>query len=233
MVAEAPRVKICGLQRRADAELAAALGVAYLGVVLTRGFRRSVGVAEAAAILDGLAPTRVAVLVDEPPVAAAGLARAVGAGVVQLHGAETPEAAAEVAAAGGWRVWKAVRARAPADVLRAVERYGAVVHGILVEGFAEGVVGGGGARLSLLDFPPLPALIPEPLESILAGGLDPERVGAAVDHFRPGTVDVSSGVERSPGGKDPDLLRRFVAAARGGSGGAPPPVPPRPTGAPE
>ncbi len=211
---EAPEVKICGLTRREDAEHAASLGADYLGVVLSPGFRRSVAEAEADALLRGLAPVRVAVLVDEEPARAAEFARAVGAGVIQLHGSEPREVVVELAAEGGWRLWKSVRAREPDDVRRAVDRYGPWAEAILVEGHVEGVVGGGGARLSQERFGGLRELVPAPLRTVLAGGLTPDSVAEAVDHFGPHVVDVSSGVEVGAGRKDPDLIARFIREAR-------------------
>jgi phosphoribosylanthranilate isomerase len=217
-VAEAPEVKICGLVRRADAEGAASLGADYLGVVLSAGFRRSVAEAAAGPLLAGLAPVKVAVLVDEEPARAGELARAAGAGVIQLHGSELPEVVEELAAERTWRLWKSVRAREPDDVRRAVDRYGAWVDAILVEGRLEGVVGGGGARLSPERFGCLLELAPAPLRVVLAGGLTPDTVADAVDHFAPHVVDVSSGVEVEPGRKSLDLVARFIREARRAGG---------------
>lgn len=211
-------VKICGLTRRADAELAASLGADYLGVVLSQGYRRSVSHRDALALLAGLAPTGVAVVVDESVERAEELARVAGAGVIQLHGAEPPEMVEDLAAQGAWRVWKAVRAQGPDDVRRAVDRYGAWVEAILVEGWLEGVMGGGGARLSRASVGSLRELVPAPLRVVLAGGLTPDNLGAAVDHFRPHVVDVSSGVEVAAGRKSPDLMARFIGEARRAQG---------------
>ena len=225
-------VKICGLTRRQDAEAAAALGADYLGVVLTSGFARSVSSRDAGPLMAGLTSTPVAVLVDEAPAQAEALARAVGAGVIQLHGSEPPEAVAELALRGPWRLWKSVRARGPDDVREAAERYGPWVHGILVEGFREGVVGGGGARVDAAGFPDLRGLVPEPLLLVVAGGLRADTVAAAVDHFAPDVVDVSSGVESEPGRKDPALVGRFIPEARRARGQSAGPGTPDRIGAP-
>lgn len=213
-MADAVEVKICGLTRREDAELAASLGADYLGVVLSAGYRRSVALPDAGTLLEGLAPTRVAVFVDESVESAEDLAAMAGVEVIQLHGSEPPEMVAELAAQRTWRLWKAVRAQGPDDVLRAVDRYGTWVEAILVEGWLEGVVGGGGARLSMARLGSLRELVLAPLRIVLAGGLTPGNVGRAVDHFRPHVVDVSSGVEVATGRKSPDLVTRFIRAAR-------------------
>jgi phosphoribosylanthranilate isomerase len=134
--------------------------------------------------------------------------------VIQLHGSEPPEAVAELARRGAWRLWKSIRARGPDDVREAAERFGPWVQGILVEGFREGVVGGGGARLDPAGFPHLRGLVPGPLLLVVAGGLSADTVAAAVDHFAPDVVDVSSGVEIEPGRKDPALIARFIQEAR-------------------
>lgn len=208
-----PAVKICGLTRRQDAELAEESGADYLGFVLSTGFARTVREEDAPAIAKGLATARVAVLVDEPVTRARDLARAIDAQVIQLHGSEPPEVVARLRESGGWQVWKAVRARSIEDVARAVLHYGAIANGLLVEGWREGVVGGGGVTLAL-EPGSVRATVPEGLTFVLAGGLRPESVAEAIGAFRPAVVDVSSGVEGRLGEKDAERLRRFLHAAR-------------------
>jgi phosphoribosylanthranilate isomerase len=208
------RVKICGVMRREDALAVDRAGADYVGVILSAGFSRSVAPRRAAAMVEGIRPITVAVLVEEDAAAAEAAARWIGAGVIQLHGEEPPSVLADIRTRGSWKLWKAVRARATEDVERAVERYADVADGILVEGWKEGVVGGGSARLDL-DPERVRALIPEHLDFILAGGLDADSVADAVAAFRPEVVDVSSGVERTRGDKDHALVERFVEAARG------------------
>lgn len=208
------RVKICGVTRREDALAADRAGADYVGVILSAGFSRSVAPAAASALVEGVRPITVAVLVGEEPRAAEAAARWIGAGVIQLHGEEPPSVLADIRTRGAWKLWKAVRAREPADIERAVESYADVADGILVEGWKEGVVGGGSARLDL-DPERVRALIPERLDFILAGGLEPRTVADAVTAFRPEVVDVSSGVERTRGEKDEGLMEQFVESARG------------------
>jgi len=209
----APRVKICGLTRREDALAAETAGAEYLGMILSSGFGRSVTLEAATALVRGLAATAVAVLVDEPEERVVEVAEAVGAGVVQLHGAEPPEMAARLAARGSFRVWKAVRARCLDDVARGIRLYGEVVDGILVEGWKEGAVGGAGARVDPGMAAGVRSLVPESIRLILAGGLTPENVSDAVTRFLPDVVDVSSGVEYERGIKDHTLIQRFMVEA--------------------
>lgn len=208
-----PAVKICGLTRREDAELAEQLGADYLGFVLSAGFTRTVLDSDARSLTEGLVTPRVAVLVDEPAARAAALAGGIDAEVIQLHGSEPPEVVERLRDAGDWRIWKAVRARGIEDVARAVLDYGTIADGLLVEGWKEGVVGGGGVSL-MLEPESVRAALPEGLTFVLAGGLTADSVGAAIQTFRPDAVDVSSGVEGSPGEKDVERLRRFLFAVR-------------------
>lgn len=212
-MAEAPRVKICGLMRNEDARAAEAHGADFLGVVLTDGFARSVSRDRAATVVEGTSTPCVTVLVDETPAAAAALAAVVDAAVVQLHGSEPPADVVALRNLGDWAVWKAVRAATLDDVREAVDRYGEIVDGLLVEGWREGVVGGGGARLRL-EPEEVRAVVPGRLLFVLAGGLRPETVRAAVARFGPDVVDVSSGVERAVGEKDPGRIESFIRSAK-------------------
>lgn len=209
-----PRVKICGLMRNDDARAAETLGADLLGVVLTPGFRRSVAVESAAAVVVGTTLPKVAVLVDASPSDAQRAARTIGASVLQLHGDEGLEVVRELRQRGEWALWKAVRARTTDDLSRVVDTLGAHVDGVLVEGWRQGVVGGGGVRLAL-DPTDVRSAIPPELDLILAGGLEPSTLPDAVARFAPDVVDVSSGVEREVGRKDARLMEAFVKAARG------------------
>lgn len=211
---EPPRVKICGIRRREDALTADRLGANYLGVVLSPGFGRSVDPASAPSLVEGVGATLVAVLVDEAPERAAELATALGAGVIQLHGTEPPEEVAKLAGLGRWELWKAVRVSRVADVEGASRRYGGLVAALLVEGHRDGVVGGAGVAVDAALAPAVRAALAPGLGLVLAGGLTPENVRGAVARFGPDVVDVSSGVERVRGQKDPELLRRFIERSR-------------------
>jgi phosphoribosylanthranilate isomerase len=208
------RVKICGLTSRGDARTAEDAGADFLGLVVSDGFGRSVAPGDAPRIVRGLSTPRVAVLVDEAPEEAARRASAIGASVLQLHGSEDRPTVEALRRLGDWTVWKAIRARGSDDVREVVAALADVVDGFLVEGWREGVVGGGGSALRV-DPTGLRAALPSGRDFVLAGGLTPESVAGAVARFAPDVVDVSSGVERTVGRKDPARVRAFVRAARG------------------
>lgn len=199
------RVKICGVTNLEDALTAAEAGADAIGLNFWPGTRRSVEVDTATAIAAALPAfvIRVGVFVDatleeiERTVAAARL------DVVQLHGSEPPELARAVSK----RVIRAVRARTQADL------EGLAVHGacaLLVDAHVEGMPGGTGETANWALARGAARIAPV----ILAGGLDPGNVGAAIRAVRPYAVDVASGVERAVGRKDAAKVRAFVREAR-------------------
>jgi phosphoribosylanthranilate isomerase len=204
--------KICGVTNAGDARAVQAAGADFIGLILSDGFGRSVDSARAAEVVADIVTPRVAVLVDETPAEAAVRAQSIGASVLQLHGDEHPESVVELRALGDWEVWKAVRARSIEDVLRAVDTYGEFVSGLLVEGWREGAVGGAGALIEI-DAKAVRAAVPSGLTFVLAGGLVPSEVAGTVARFSPDVIDVSSGVERSPGKKDHELVTAFIREA--------------------
>lgn len=212
-LAASPLVKICGITRNEDARWAEASGADFLGVVLSEGFGRSVPRQAAATVVEGTSLARVAVLVDESPASTADLAASIDASVLQLHGSEGRETITALRGLGEWTIWKAVRGRTLDHLRSVVEAVGDVVDGILVEGWRDGVTGGGGVRLAL-DAEEVRRAVPEDLTFVLAGGLEPDSVHEAVARFRPDVVDVSSGVERALGLKSATKVERFVRAAR-------------------
>jgi phosphoribosylanthranilate isomerase len=212
------RVKICGVRRPEDARHAALAGADYVGAILSPGFGRSVEPEAAARFLDGLDAVLVAVTVDAGPEAAAGAARAAGAGVIQLHGDEPPETLRALRDEGDWRLWKAVRIREKDDVVAALERWAEVADGLLLDGFRAGRAGGSGTAFPWEALEGVRTQVPQALMLVVAGGLTPENVAEAVRRLSPDVVDVSSGVEAAPGSKDPERIRSFVERARAGGG---------------
>lgn len=210
----APAVKICGLTRVEDARAAVRAGADYLGAILSGGFRRSIEPGVAASFTGETDRPLVAVLVDETPSRAAQLGRATGAAVLQLHGLEPPRVLEALRDLGDWQLWKAVRVRSADEVLEALETYGEVAHGLLLDGWHPEHRGGSGARFPWDVVAPLREHFPVTLDLIAAGGLQPENVAEVITHLRPDVVDVSSGVESRPGVKDARRIRTFIRRAR-------------------
>jgi phosphoribosylanthranilate isomerase len=205
-----PRVKICGITRPEDAAEAVAAGADALGFVFVPGTPRCVPVELAARIVAGLPPfvSCTGLFVDAPLERILEVVAAARLDTVQLHGAEAPALAA--ALKSRVRVIKAFRVRGP-ESLASLEAYLPAAEAFLLDAHVPGAHGGTGARF---DWELAVEARRFGKALILAGGLNPGNVAEAVKRVRPYALDVSSGVESSPGVKDPARLRAFVAAAR-------------------
>src|SRR5919204_1549413 len=202
------RVKICGITRPEDAELAVSLGAWALGFILWPGSVRAIDPAVAAGI--GRALRRrvalVGVFVNQPLDDVERAADALGLTYLQLHGEEGPSFCAAAAQRTGCRVIKAIRVGSVAD-LRDAERFHTELH--LLDTAARGLRGGSGETWDW----DLAAQRRSSVPMVLSGGLTPDNVAAGIAAVRPYAVDVASGVEAAPGVKDPDKLAAFVRAA--------------------
>jgi phosphoribosylanthranilate isomerase len=198
------KVKICGVTTVDDARMAAAAGADAIGINFSPRSLRCVAVDVAAAIAAALPPQvcRVGVFVDAPRDEVASIAAQVGLDALQFHGDESAGLCA------GWdrTTIKAVRVR-DGNALAQVAAY--AVDFILADAYVEGSPGGTGQRVPLEWLTGVP-----PDRLILAGGLTPDNVAAAIRAVRPAMVDVASGVESAPGRKDPEKVERFIANAR-------------------
>jgi phosphoribosylanthranilate isomerase len=199
------RVKICGITSMEDAAAAVQAGADALGFVFVPGTPRCLDPDVAERIVGALPPfvTPVGVFVDQPLEEVLRLAARCHLQAVQLHGDEPEEYSRRIAL----RVIKAVRVR-NAESLRILPTYPA--HAFLLDAFVEGQAGGTGTPIPW----DLAARAKAYAPIILSGGLRPETVGPAVLRVRPYGVDVSSGVEASPGRKDHQKVREFIAAVR-------------------
>ena len=206
-------VKVCGLTRHEDARAASEAGAAFLGAVLAPGGRRTVTPGAAGVIFGDLPARRVGVFVDASLEELEASARAAGLDVLQLHGDETPELAAELRARG-WTVWKALRPRTGAEFAAEAPRWAGAVDALLLDGFSAAARGGTGASFPWAEVAAQRAALPPGVALIAAGGLRPGNVAEAAGILHPDVVDVSSGVESSPGIKDADAIRRFIQAAK-------------------
>jgi phosphoribosylanthranilate isomerase len=197
-------IKICGVTRPEDADLACREGAGAIGINMWRGSKRFVDDAQAREILAAVKPgvLRVGVFVNPHPLSVTESLASMDLDVVQFHGDEKPEAWSMVE---GNRVIRAIRVFDESSLSSATgwnPRY------FLYDSFDKGYGGSGtqapwrivgaGARRPFL----------------LAGGLDSVNVADAISVVHPDGVDVASGVESAPGIKDPSKLSAFIENAR-------------------
>lgn len=203
------KIKICGITNIEDAEVAVQAGADALGFVLYRKSPRFVEPAAARAIIGGLPPfvLPVGVFVNEEAEKVRALMDECGLVLAQLHGDESAHYCQHL----GRPALKAIRLKDRGSFLALAEFHGrANVRGFLIDAFSDQAYGGTGQTVDW-------TLAQEAARSapiILAGGLNPGNVAQAVQMVRPYGVDVSSGVERSPGKKDPDKVQAFIRTAR-------------------
>ncbi len=196
------RIKVCGFTREQDVDALADADVDAAGFVLWPDSPRAVTMTRAAALARRLpaAVTAVGVMVRPTVAEAERAVAAVGLGELQLYGVDDP---APYLALGVQIVWVAplvagVAPVAPAGTLLMVDAHDPARHG------------GTGRTIDWTRA----AVLARVNRLVLAGGLTPENVGQAVTQVRPYGVDVSSGIETTPGVKSADRILRFVAAAR-------------------
>lgn len=199
------RVKVCGLTRPADAQLAAQAGASWGGLIFAPESPRCVSLDTARSVREaepGLA--WAGVFVNRPAAEVAETARALALDAVQLHGEEDEATVAAVRSALSpeIEVWKAVRVRESIPRIEEADR-------VLLDAFVKGARGGTGQTFDWL----LLEGISDRDRLIVSGGLTPERAQAA-DDLGAWALDVCSGVEVSPGVKSAAALHRFFAALR-------------------
>ena len=200
------KVKICGITNVADGLAAAEAGADLIGLMFYDKSPRFVSIETAAAISRDLPPHVVKVGVFVDPTADLVL-RAIaecGLGLLQFHGDESPEFCSQF----GLMSMKAFRIR-DEQSLEALREYR--TDAWLLDAFTPDKQGGTGAKFDW-NLAVEANTLGRPI--FLAGGLTPDNVAEAVRIVRPYGVDVSSGVESSPGKKDHEKIRRFISAAR-------------------
>lgn len=201
------RIKICGLTRIDDAVAAARAGVDAVGLVFHAPSPRCIDVATAAAIVRAVGPfvTTVALFVNVPPVRVREIMAATGIQLLQFHGDEDAAYCGQFA-----RPYvKAIRMAPGLDPQAEMARFPGAL-GYLFDAWRIDQYGGTGEVFDWRRFG-----MASVANCILAGGLTPDNVAAAMAIARPAAVDVSGGVESAPGIKDHGLIARFVAAVRG------------------
>ena len=199
-------IKVCGITNPEDAFVAARLGADALGFVFAPS-PRQISPGAAQEIIENLTlPVRtVGVFVDEDPERVASIANLCDLDMLQFHGKETAAYCGQF----GRHVIKAIRIQNEDD-LEACSKYGAVAEAFLLDTYVAGQSGGTGITFDWN----VAHTARKYGRVILAGGLNPDNVAAAIGAAKPYGVDASSGLEQKPGVKDHDKLARFIEAVR-------------------
>ncbi len=200
------RVKICGITSVEDAQAAAAAGADALGLVFFAASKRCVSISQAVDIRKKLPAfvTLVGLFVDEIASEVKKVQASVGLDLIQYHGGESTDYCDQIELP----YIKAVKAKNENSVLDCVRQYPNAT-AILVDSYVKGQAGGTGESFNW-------NLVPQSVagQIILAGGLDSDNVGPAITKLKPYAVDVSSGVEQSPGIKSGKMLVNFIESVR-------------------
>ena len=207
-------VKICGLRSHAQIDAAIQAGASYIGLNFFAKSPRSVTIEEAAPLAAAMPAgvAKVALVVDADDAMLDALAEKVAIDILQLHGSETPARVTEVKARYGLPVMKVVGLADASDLIK-LDAHLSVADMILVDAKApkDAVLPGGNGVT--FDWTLLEGRR-WPIPWMLAGGLNPSNVAEAIRLTRANQVDVASGVESSPGVKDPQLMKQFCENAQ-------------------
>ena len=200
------RVKICGITRPRDGLAAARLGADAIGLVFHARSPRHVLPGQAAAIARELPPfvSTVALFLDADADEVRSVLRVLPADLLQFHGSEPPEFCRQF----GRPYLKAIGMGAGTQAAWALAARYADAAGLLLDSHAPGTAGGTGQSFPWEALP----MLARPL--VLAGGLHPGNVAAAITATQPWAVDVSSGVESAPGIKDEGKMAAFIQEVR-------------------
>src|SRR3981081_1674317 len=207
-------VKICGLSTRETLDVALDAGADMVGFVFFPPSPRHVSL-EVARELGQQAQRRakkVALTVDADDATLANIVEALQPDVLQLHGSETVARLRDIKQKFGLPVMKAIAIEPPAD-LASLPGYAAVADSILFDARAPREATRPGGLGAVFDWHVLENLDLR-VPFMVSGGLHAGNVAEAIRLTRAGGVDISSGVERTPGVKDPEMIRAFIRAAR-------------------
>jgi len=202
------KIKICGMTQLQDAVFAAEQGADAVGFIFYKKSPRSVNMKAVKEIISKLPPfvDTVGVFVNESADRVNKIAEYCGLDLVQLHGDESPAYCRKIRR----RVVKAFRV-IDLQSIKQLEKF--PVSGFLLDTFSENMHGGTGKVFDWNLAHPAKKVGPV----ILAGGLTPRNIRQAISQVRPYGVDVCSGVEKSPGIKDPEKVKAFLKNIRSGS----------------
>ena len=205
------KVKICGITDEKALDAAAQAGADFIGLVFYPPSPRFLTAEAAAGLAARISKNMKAVglFVDADDQEIDDILSRVPLGMIQLHGDETPDRVAAIRNKTGMPVIKALRVSVAADVARAAE-YEDVADWLLFDAKADSAPGGTGRSFDwalLRDFQ-------RSRPWMLSGGLSAANIAAALMTLKPSAVDVSSGVEDSPGIKNPLKIKDFIRVAR-------------------
>jgi phosphoribosylanthranilate isomerase len=208
------RVKICGLTTAEGLNAAIDAGAAYVGFVFFPRSPRNISLKDAAALAAQVpvGVAKVALVVDADDDFLDALTAQVPIDMLQLHGSEPPERVMEIKARYGLPVMKAVGIGQPDDLAQ-LDRYARVADQLLVDTKPPKGADRPGGNAQAFDWS-LIAGRRWPVPWMLAGGLTPDNVAAAIARTGARQIDLSSGVESAPGIKDPNLIKAFLKAAK-------------------
>jgi phosphoribosylanthranilate isomerase len=197
------RIKICGMTRERETDHAIACGVDALGFIFFKKSPRNIEPEKARRIISSFPPfiDAVGVFVNEEAEVVNQIANYCGLTVVQLHGAESPEFCREIRC----RIVKSFQLK-PEFSPENFSLYQDVVSGFLFDTYSKKMAGGTGKTF---DWSILERFNPQK-PVILAGGITPENAAEAIRQVRPYGIDANSGLEITPGRKDPDKISRFI-----------------------
>ena len=208
------KIKICGITDRQAMDAAVAASAEMVGLVFFENSPRHLDY-EAAAGLASVVRAKadiVALTVDPDDSRLDAIAEHIAPDYIQLHGRESAARVRAIRERYGTKVIKAVGVSSASDLATLVQFEG-TADLVLLDARPPRGSGRPGGHGMPFDWAVLDELDPA-LGYMLSGGLDPDNVASAVRRTRPYAVDVSSGVEHSPGKKDPAMIARFVAAVR-------------------
>lgn len=207
-------IKICGLKTAEAIDHAVALGATHVGFIFFQKSPRHIEPDDAGRLADRVRGRAkiVSVTVDADNDELDEIVAMIRPDILQLHGRETPDRVLTVKAVTGLPVWKALSISEAADLKR-VDAYDGIANRFLFDAKKpknSDLPGGNGVSF---DWTLLKGLS-ERVDYMLSGGLDKDNVGEAIRIARPTGIDLSSGVESSPGVKSIDMMDEFFAAVR-------------------
>lgn len=208
------RAKICGITRREDIQSVVNAGADAIGFVFYAPSPRAVTAAQAAQLVQAIAPyvQVVGLFVNHSANEIQDILQMVHLDIVQFHGDETPEQCQTIAQQVGRRWYKAIQVKPDLDVVVEIQRYqDAGASAVLLDAWHPDLKGGTGHSFDWETFPKLD------IPLILAGGLNPDNIEQAILTTQAYAVDVSGGVESAKGIKDQQLIERFMQGVHRGS----------------